>query len=433
MEGKKEKQDRKTGCTRRDFIKTSLAGAAGLLAGSTIGPTIVRAQQKPIRIASMGANSGAVGMAGESSFRGIMLWVNQVNSRGGLLGRKVEAITRDTLGKPEECARYARDYAASDYDFIYAYGSSAEAFAVNAISRDLKKVIFVCVETTEFTANPKIRSPYCFRPSRNQVLDNIVSAKYAAQKAKAIGLTRWYTLAEDYAYGRDAVGMFLEFFKRYHPKAEIVGQGWPKLGEPDFTSHITAMMNAKPQAVFAALFAGDAIGFVRQAAMYGAFDKIDFFMKDLTDYTVLEPIVQTVGKLPRMYAGTEYLRVFPDTAENHAFCDSYQKAYGGARPLLWSWKTYTGCLLIEEAVKKAKTTDTEAVMKALRDLTVKSPVGMGKNGTVTMRGRDGQLIYYPVAWGPTLPNDPFMTDIVPGNWDEMLAEETSWLESKGWL
>ena len=260
----------------------------------------------------------------------------------------------------------------------------------------------------------------------------MVSAKYAAQKSKELGLTRWYTLAEDYVYGRDSVGMFLYFFKKYNPKAEIVGQGWPKLGEPDFTSHITAMMNAKPQAVFAVLFAGDAIGFVRQGAMYDLFDKINFFCKDFTDYMVLEPIVQTVGKFPRMYASTQYLRIFPDTEDNHAFCDAYQKAYG-SRPLAWTWKTYTGCLLIEEAVKKAKTTDTDAVMKALRDLSVKAPIGMGKNGTVTMRGRDGQLIYYAIGWGPTLPNDPFMTDIVAGNWDEMLAEETDWLKGKGWL
>ena len=73
--------------------------------------------------------------------------------------------------------------------------------------------------------------------------------------------------------------------------------------------------------------------------------------------------------------------------------------------------------MLEEAVKKAKTTDTEAVLKALKDLTVKAPTGMGKNGTVTMRGRDNQLIYYAMGWGVTISQEPYLKDIVPGNWE----------------
>ena len=92
-----------------------------------------------------------------------MLWVNQVNSRGGILGRKVEATTRDTLGKPEEGARYARDYAASGYDFIYPYGSSAEAFAVNAISRDIKKLIFVSLDIYRVHGRSENQEPVLFQ------------------------------------------------------------------------------------------------------------------------------------------------------------------------------------------------------------------------------------------------------------------------------
>ena len=94
---------------------------------------------------------------------------------------------------------------------------------------------------------------------------------------------------------------------------------------------------------------------------------------------VLDAIIKALGKLPAgMYAGTRYLRSFPDTKENHDFCDAYAKAYGGNRPINWSWENYTSCLLLEEAVKKAKTTDTEAVIKALKDLTVKAPTGMAR-------------------------------------------------------
>ena len=84
-------------------------------------------------------------------------------------------------------------------------------------------------------------------------------------------------------------------------------------------------------------------------------------------------------------------------------------------------------------MKKANTTETEAVVKALGDLTVKAPIGMGPNDTVTMRGRDNQLIYYAIGWGNTVSQEPYLKDIVAGNWNEMLAEETEWLKNRGWL
>ena len=421
------------GVTRRDFIKTSLIGAAGVAAGASLGPTILRAQQKPIRIGCFGVNSGPIGMSGEASFRAITLWTDEVNKRGGLLGRKVESVTRDTQGKPEEGARFARNYAADGFDFIFAYGSSAEAFAVAAISKDIKKPIFAALEATEFTADPKVRSPYCFRGARNTLIDGIASARYAAQKSEELGLTRWYTLANDYVFGRDSVNTFVEFLKKYNPKVEIIGQGWPKLGEADFTAHITALSNAKPHAVYDDLYAGDGVTFLKQGSMYGIFDQTKFFHKGLVDYMVLDSIIKALGKMPAgMYAGNRYLRTFPDTKENHDFSDAYIKAYG-SRPLNWSWENYASCLLLEGAVKKAKTTDTEAVLNALKDLSVKAPTGMGKNGTVTMRGRDNQLIYYAMGWGVTISQEPYLKDVVPCNWEDVFSQETEWLKKKGWL
>jgi branched-chain amino acid transport system substrate-binding protein len=62
------------------------------------------------------------------------------------------------------------------------------------------------------------------------------------------------TIAPDYAYGRDAVGAFVEYIKKLRPDIEIVDQQWPKLGEPDFTAFITAQMGKKPDAVFCDVF-----------------------------------------------------------------------------------------------------------------------------------------------------------------------------------
>jgi branched-chain amino acid transport system substrate-binding protein len=89
--------------------------------------------------------------------------------------------------------------------------------------------------------------------------------------------------------------------------------------------------------------------------------------------------------------------------------------------------------MLEEAVRRAKTTENEAVMRVLKDLPIKAPVGLGPDGTVTMRGRDQTVINYAVGWGVTIPEEPYLVNIVSGSWNEMIEEETAWLRNKGWL
>ena len=187
MKERKEGRGRFTG---RRFIRASLIVAAGIIvaaaiiAGPCLAPSMAAETQKPqepIKLGLFGATSGGGGMTGEAARRAVEMWTEDVNSRGGLLGRKVEFVQRDTGGKPEEAVRWARDFAANNIDFLFAHGSSAEGYAVASVSKELKKITFVVNNATEFTADPKVRSPYCFRTARNNLLDIIVSAQYAAK------------------------------------------------------------------------------------------------------------------------------------------------------------------------------------------------------------------------------------------------------------
>ena len=428
---KKEKKGRLF--SRRELLKTSLTGAAGLAIGSTLGISVVKAE-RPIKFGLHGVCSGPGGLAGESSLFAMKLWAEEVNRKGGLLGRTVEVVQRDTLGKPEEAVRYTREFAASgDIDFIIAHGSSAEAFGVAAISKDVKKLITSQNQVLEYTADPKVRSRYCFRIAPNALINFIGSGQYVARISKELGLTRWFTVAADYSFGRDTVNFFLEFLKKYSPEAEIVGQVWPKLFEADYSPQITALLAAKPHAVFNALWGGDVISFVKQGSMYGIFEKFKFFFSDLADYYIIDAIVKALGKLPAgMHAKVKYLKIFPDTKANHGFNDAYIKRFG-TYPNYWASFIYAGALLIEAAVKKAGTTENEAVIRALDDLSAKVPTGVGPGGTVTMRARDHQLINYADGFGVTIPEEPFLANIVPGSWDKIIEEETIWLKKKGWL
>jgi branched-chain amino acid transport system substrate-binding protein len=225
----------------------------------------------------------------------------------------------------------------------------------------------------------------------------------------------------------------MEQLMKRNPQVQVVGQGWPKLFESDYTPYITQVANAKPDAAICITYAGDTISFVRQGLMYGIFEKTKFFFLGLANPVILEPIVKAQGKfLAGAYSRIGYLRYVPDTKANHDLFDGYMKRFG-VYPNEYVWRLYTAGLVLEGAVKKARSTDAEKVIRALGDLSVASPIGMGPGGTVTMRGRDHQLINYACGWVASVPQEPYFINAYVPSWNNIIEEETVWLKNKGWL
>src|SRR5581483_1090814 len=126
-----------TGMNRRDFLKTAVATAA--LADLMPGPRAYSAE--PITVGFVSIFSGRVAALGETGFKGLEIALDEINEKGGLLGRPVRAIRQDSAGKIEDAVRIARDFITRDkVDLLMDHSSSREAFAVREVSRDLKKV-----------------------------------------------------------------------------------------------------------------------------------------------------------------------------------------------------------------------------------------------------------------------------------------------------
>src|SRR5215210_7247869 len=97
--------DNKTLKQRRGFIK---AAGAVTVAGGFGFPFISRAQDKPIRSGMPTILSGRVAQLGISSRNAVETEIDKFNAAGGLGGRKIELITRDSKGKPDEAANNTR-------------------------------------------------------------------------------------------------------------------------------------------------------------------------------------------------------------------------------------------------------------------------------------------------------------------------------------
>ena len=178
------KRTRKPGISRRSTLALMGAGAVTFAT-----PWVARAQAKTIKIGMPTILSGRVAQLGTSSRNAVMLEVEKVNAAGGLAGRQIEMVIRDSKGQPQEAARIARELVNTDGCEILLDGeASSGSFAVHEVARDLGVLcIHTCSEASSLTADPKQHIPNAFRSVRQGIHDSIVGGSYAAAIAKAKG------------------------------------------------------------------------------------------------------------------------------------------------------------------------------------------------------------------------------------------------------
>jgi len=407
--------------TRRAVLA---GGAAGLLAA----PWVARAQANTLHIGMQSILSGPIALLGTSSRNAMMIEQDRINAAGGFLGRPIEFVFRDSKGQPQEAARIARELVNSTgCELLIDAEASSASFAVQEVVRDLGNIacIHTNSETSSLTADPKIRAPTAFRVARQGVHDAVAGSIYLAEFANAKKLNKWATCSPDYAYGRDTTAQYLQFFKQFKPDVEVVAEGWPKLGQPDFTEVITKLIQAKPQALFTLLYAGDLSAFVNQGNVYALFSQMTVATPNI-DY----PVLAAIKNLPAgIQSATRYLETFPDTPANKEWGEAYFKRWN-ERPTNWSWQNALAMHFYEEAIKKTNSLDAKTLAAALTGMKINTP--FGADGTITMRD-DHTTIGYAIGWGQTTPKEPFIIDIKPADWGRIVELETEWKKQQKYI
>lgn len=414
---------KKSRLSRRGFMAAGAAGAATLTS-----PAILRAAGEPIRIGMPTILSGRVAILGETASVGAKMAVDAFNAAGGIDGRMVELVIRDSKGKPDEAAKVTRDLLSNDgCALILNAEASGGTFAVHEVVRDTKTYCMHTIsETSSLTADPANRAPWVFRSARQGIHDAISGGLYAAHLVEA-GATRWATCSPDYAYGRDTTAEFMEFLAIFAPKVELIGESWPKIFQPDYTENITNMLNFAPDALYTCLWGGDLVAFFDQASLYGLFDQFQTVAVNMGDV----PVLEAIKNLPDgIHSGNRYHKDIPDTDANENWDAEYRKS--GQLPTNWAWQTYTGAQLVLDALKDAKgDTGTDKLADATRGRTIDSPFGV--NGTVTLRETDNTLVDYAIGYGKTISAPPYLEGFEPTGWEVIAEYETEWMKSRGYL
>src|SRR3989440_11487149 len=353
-----------------------------LLAAAVLVPLGASAK-KPVKVGFPSILSGPGALFGEPASKGAQMFVDEINAKGGVLGRKMELVIRDTKGQPDEAVRVARELILKDnVDFLVGTLTSAEGPAVSVVAKENKIVFIAPIPKTDQLTAPDKLHPYIFRVASNTTMEGRSAAEIVAKWP----VTRIATMSFDYAYGQDVTKAFIEHLKKVKPSAQIVDQQWPKLGEQDYNPFINAQMAKKPEAIFSSIWGGFFVTYSKQAKALGMFETIKYNFIGVGEAATPET-TKSMGKdYPVGIWGNSYDAFYWGETQAHKdYTARLSKYLKDEYPSSWAVQGYIGMQFLAEAIKKANSTDSDKVAKALLGLTVETPIG-----PQTIREKDHQ-------------------------------------------
>lgn len=345
------------------------------LAASVAVAPLARAEE-PIKIGEI--NSYTAIAAFTLPYRnGWQLAVEEINAAGGVLGRKLEVVSRDDGGKPEDAVRTASELVGNEKvallagTFLSNVGLAVGDFA------NQNKVLFVAAEPLTDAMVWEKGSRYVFRlrPS------TYMQAAMLADEAAKLPAKRWATIAPNYEYGTSFVANFKKLLSAKRPDVVWVGEQWPANQKLDAGPTVDALIGMKPDAIFNAEFGGDLIKLVREGTTRGLFENRAVVSALSGEPEYLDPLKD---EAPTGWIVTGYPWYAIDTPEHKKFLAAYQKRFNDY-PRLGSVVGYSTFKAIAAAITRAGSTDTEKLVAAMENLPVDTPFGR-----ITFRAADHQ-------------------------------------------
>ena len=298
---------------------------------------------------------------------GWQLALEEINNSGGVMGKKLEVISRDDAGKPGTAVTVAEELIRKDkVALLMGTFFSHVGLAVTDFAKR-NKVLFVAAEPLSDAVVWAKGNRYTFRlrPS------TYMQAAMLAEGASKNPAKRWATIAPNYAYGKDAVKSFKKVLKAKRPDVEFVAEQWPALFKINAGAEIQALADAKPDAIYNVTFGGDLAKFVREGKLRGFFDDV-FVVSLLTgEPEYLDPLKD---EAPEGWLVTGYPWYDIKDQAHVKFVKAYQKKFNDY-PRTGSIVGYNTMMSVYHMLKKAGTTDTEKMVDAMEGLSFDSIVG----------------------------------------------------------
>ena len=358
--------------SRRQMLATASAGAA--LAASPLGINLLRAQGAPIKIGMSMAQTGGLAGGGKASQLGIEIWRDDVNAKGGLLGRKVELIVYDDKSSASETpAIYSKLLDVDKVDLLFGPYATVPTAPLMPM---VKQRGLLLIGNFAFQVNSKVGHDMWFNNAPWGPPDSWASSFLdIAQKAggKSIAL-----LAADQEFAQNLALTARDVAKKRNMPI-VFDQAYPP-STVEFSSIIRALKATKPDIVYVASYPPDSAGLLRAVNEIGIGDNVKIFgggMVGLQFGAVMENLGSLLNGVVNYNSWLPEKSMYFDGTKE--FFDTYTKRAVEAKvdPLGYYLAPfgYASGQLVEQAIKAVGSLDQKAIAKYLHENTHKTIVG----------------------------------------------------------
>lgn len=340
-----------------------LGGAAATLAA----PAIARAAgETPIRIGEINSYSAIPGFTLPYR-KGWQMAIEEINAKGGVLGRKLDVISRDDAGKPQNAIRLAGELANDQKVDLLAGGFLSNVGLAISDFAQHSNILYVAGEPL---ADALVWAKgnavtYRLRPS------TYMQAAMLVPEAAKLKAKRWVTVAPNYEYGQSAVKWFTQLLKAQRPDVEFVAAQWPALEKIDAGATVEALAQAKPDAIYNVTFGSDLTNFVRQGNTRGLFQGRSVVSLLTGEPEYLAPLG---AEAPVGWIVTGYPVDKVKTPANTAFVNAYRGKYK-EDPRMGSVVGYTLMYSIAAGIRKSGAVSTAKMETGFGGASFATPFG----------------------------------------------------------
>ncbi|HEY2227405.1 MAG TPA: ABC transporter substrate-binding protein [Xanthobacteraceae bacterium] len=402
--------------SRRTVLKVA-AAVGGLQIAS---PYIIQARgETPLRIGMVDPLTGVYAADAQNEVSGAKLAVEQINAKGGVLGRPIELLVEDSANDVGTGVQKTRKLIERDeVSFVIGDVNSGIAQAIAQVTAE-KKVLHIVAGGHTDGITGKDCKWNVFRVCNTTRMEaNSVSELLFTKYGK-----KWHFITPDYAFGHTLQQACAENLKKLG--GTVTGNELTPLGTSDFSAYLIKARAARPDVLLLLPQGSDMVNCLKQIVQFGIDKQIHVAgtQQELESLNALPPEARIGVWMLEWYWKQ------PNTPHLAEFVADIRKRIGGKVPTARTWFGYTSVYSLALVANQEKTVDGVKLAQALGDFELPEEVKLQPNKCYYRKG-DHQLmtsafVGEALSKGAADPEDLFRVDqIVAGDKTSPAVSET---------
>lgn len=352
----------------------------------------------PIRIGFVGDFSSVSKAYTDNAYKAAQQAVADFNAEGGVIGRPVELIRRDGGNDPDLHYRHFTELVRNEgVVAVFGGAASPNVLKASAASRELKVPYLVSIGNSQSIVVEN-GHPFVFMFEPNSRMESLGFSIFAT----LMPWKRYAWIGPDYAWGRDVLGFFKQYFDDIDAPIEWATEVWHPLGATEYTDAIKRIIESRPDALVVATWGEDLRHFMRAAEAVKLFDNMAAFGWFSTFSGAEERIfpegIWKISRGPFNYLATKYPQTRAFVEKFHDLYDTY--------PLGFTIACYDSLLAWQRAVTESSSAEPAKVAEILKGMRF-----TGLRGESYIRAIDGQM-NSPAYFGRLIYNSDYPIGVI---------------------